>query len=386
MWLRRLALRRLVRRALASAFLRPRATPALLPRAWGSRMRRRLLGRTELLRSRRARGHRLAGLRNLRVEVAVRGARGVRPRLRRMQSPPTARMRALALPLADPSAAQIAMLRRSSLRRAQAGGRHDRLDVGGFELRKLPALEMRRHRQRPVARANQPAHHQSERLEDSSHLAVATLLQHDVIPAIGAVLVAARIAHLLAARKAVLELDAFREGLHLLVGETPHDAHRVFALDLVARVHQPVGELARIGEEQQAFGVVIEAADIDPAAVADRGQLFEHRWSALGIVARDEFARRLVIHQHPGSRLGEADLDELAVDAHLVAGPDLLPDFGRHPVHGDAPGEDHFLHRATRAEAAARQHLVQALRLAEDLVSGTFVFRRRQALCDPLQR
>ena len=67
-------------------------------------------------------------------------------------------------------------------------------------------------------------------------------------------------------------------------------------------------------------------------------------------------------------------------------GPDLLADVGRLAVHGDAAGEDHLLHRAARAEAARRQHLVQALRLGEDVVSGGAVARRRQALRDLLQR
>ena len=89
-----------------------------------------------------------------------------------------------------------------------------------------------------------------------------------------------------------------------------------------------------------------------------------------GIVARDDLAGGLVIHEDARARLGEAHLHELAVDAHFVARADLLPDVRRLAVHGDAAGEDHLLHRAARAEAARRQHLVQALRLGEDLVSG----------------
>ena len=68
-------------------------------------------------------------------------------------------------------------------------------------------------------------------------------------------------------------------------------------------------------------------------------------------------------------------------------GPTFWPDFGGLAVHGDAPGEDHLLHRAARAEAARRQHLVQALRLGEDCRQwSVWCSRRRQALRDLLQR
>ena len=169
-------------------------------------------------------------------------------------------------------------------------------------------------------------------------------------------------------------------------GEQPHHAHRVFALDLVARMHHLVGELAGIREEQQPLGVEIEATDRDPLAVADVGQLFEHRRPPLGVVARDDLAGGLVIHEDPCARLREANLHELAVDPHFVARGDFLTDVGRLAVHRDSPGEDHLLHRTARAESARGQHLVQALRLGEDLVSGRAVARWRQALRDLLQR
>src|SRR5207244_12814391 len=144
----------------------------------------------------------------------------------------------------------------------------------------------------------------------------------------------------------------------------------VLALDVVARWHQPIGELTGIGEQQQTFGVVIETPDADPLAVADRRQLLEHRRAAFGIVARDDLAGGLVVDEHARSRFGEADLDELAVDTDFVARADLLSDFGRHPVHRDAAGEDHLLPCAARAERARGATLGQALRFAERWYSG----------------
>jgi hypothetical protein len=40
----------------------------------------------------------------------------------------------------------------------------------------------------------------------------------------------------------------------------------VHTLDLVARMHQAVGELARVGEKQQPGGIEVEPPDCNPAA------------------------------------------------------------------------------------------------------------------------
>ena len=67
-------------------------------------------------------------------------------------------------------------------------------------------------------------------------------------------------------------------------------------------------------------------------------------------------------------------------------GPTFCPTSAGIAVHGDAAGDDHVLHRAARAEAARGQHLVQALRLVEDFVSGRLVLRRRAGSPRSLQR
>ena len=151
----------------------------------------------------------------------------------------------------------------------------------GVEFQRLPALHARRHRDRAVARADQAADREAERLEQAPHLAVAAFLQHDVIPvvALPSPPPSSTFSHL---RRTVLELDAGRAAPAAARRvERAHHAHRVFALDLVARMHHPVGELARVREQQQALGVEVEAADRDPLAVADVRQLLEHRRAAL---------------------------------------------------------------------------------------------------------
>ena len=78
----------------------------------------------------------------------------------------------------------------------------------------------------------------------------------------------------------------------LLVGQSAHHAHRVLALHFVARMHQAIRELARVREQQQAFGVVVEAADAIHLPLPIDGSFSNTVGAALGIVARDDLARR----------------------------------------------------------------------------------------------
>ena len=285
---------------------------------------------------------------------------------------------------ATPLLASAPALRRSARRKASTF--NQRVDRRRFKLEPFAPFDRGRHCDNAIACADQSADHDAQRFEYPPHFAVAAFPQHDAIPVIGRILVAATIFNRLAARDAVVERNAREQLLLLLFGQATHDANRVFAVDLITRVHQPIGKLTGIGEQQQTFSVVIEAPDIDPFAVADRRQLLEHGRTSFGIVARHNFARRLVIDEHPRARLREANLDKLAVDTDFIAGAHLLTDFRGHAVHGNASSENHLLHRAPRPEPARRQHLVQALRFVEDFVSGALVLRRRQALRDPLQR
>jgi hypothetical protein len=96
-------------------------------------------------------------------------------------------------------------------------------------------------------------------------------------------------------------------------------AHRVFTLDAEARVHQLVGQFARVGEQQQAFGVDVQPADRLPLAVRQPRQAAEHRGPVLRVVVRDDLAHRLVVGHDARRRRRDAHLDRLAVDADAVA-------------------------------------------------------------------
>jgi hypothetical protein len=93
----------------------------------------------------------------------------------------------------------------------------------------------------------------------------------------------------------------------------------VFALDLARGMHQPVGQLAVGGEEDQARGIDVEPADRDPAPLLGSRQTAEDGRALLGIAPRHQLALGLVVDDDLG--LGIAlglELDIAPVDADTV--------------------------------------------------------------------
>ena len=164
-------------------------------------------------------------------------------------------------------------------------------------------------------------------------------------------------------RHAVFQLDAGQQLLAHAFFQLAQRTHGVFAVDVVARVHQPVGQVARGREQQQAFGVEVEAADGQPFAGLHGRQAVEYRRTAFRIVVADDFAGRLVVHQHARRLAADLALNQLAVDAHRIGRQDALADVGRLAVDRHAAGDDQVFHVAARTEAGFGQHLVQLRRV-----------------------
>src|SRR4029077_18567001 len=122
--------------------------------------------------------------------------------------------------------------------------RGDRLRI---ETAPSAAARIRRQHERAEAHAHQAAYRHAERFEHASHLAVASLAQHHLVPAVGPAPAARRNAVEL--RRTVVERDTAGELFHLLARKLAPHAHRVLALDLAAGVHEAIGQLARIGEQ-----------------------------------------------------------------------------------------------------------------------------------------
>src|SRR3569623_833027 len=233
-----------------------------------------------------------------------------------------------------------------------------RVDVVGFEFLKFSGAERARQRHRSETHPHQTAHRDALRFPHAAHFAVAAFAQHHVVPVVHAL--AARVGDGVETGGAVVEHHALAETLQYLVVHLAQHAHRIFAFDLAGRVHQPIGELAVVAEQQQAQRIEVEPADRDPAA-ADARQPVEYRGAAFGIGLGADLARGLVINQHPRPRFIQRRRrgDLAAVDTHHVAVGAAHAELGRRAVDGDAAGAYPVFEPAARAQAGARQPFLQ---------------------------
>jgi len=123
------------------------------------------------------------------------------------------------------------------------------------------------------------------------------------------------------AGQTVGEHDAGGQLFRLHLRHFAQHPHRILAIQSEARMHQRVGEIARVGEDQQSAGVVVEPPDRQPLAVAQPGQRIEHRSASARVVMTDDLALGLVIEQYLVQCLGDPRADAPAIDRNGVAGP-----------------------------------------------------------------
>src|SRR5690606_4230123 len=148
------------------------------------------------------------------------------------------------------------------------------LDLVVGQLLRLAAQQRLRQFDRAVADPLQARDLAALRLPQPAHLAVAAFLDRHLEPFVG--IGTADALDLVELRRAVFQRhaaaqavdDLLRHGL-LALGRA-HAAH-VLAFDLERGVHHRVGQLAVGGEQQQAGGVDVQAADRDPARALERG-------------------------------------------------------------------------------------------------------------------
>src|SRR5512139_1683774 len=272
------------------------------------------------------------------------------------------------------------VLVRHAARLAARRGRHPRplhhpRDEVVVEFHLLPATQLRRQHDRTEADAREPRHGEAEMLEQAPHLALAALLDHHAVPAVGALAACGEAA--LQLRRAVVELHPGEQLRNHVLGQFAQHPYRVLALDFEARVHQLVGELARGGEHHQAVGVVVQPADGNPLGTAQFGQRIEHGGAALGVVAGDDLAFRFVVDQDAGALLVEAQVHAAAADLDDVARPNLAADGGGLAVDLHAALGNPFLHLAARAQPGRGERLLQAL--ARRLGGGRLLQAARRA-------
>ena len=128
-------------------------------------------------------------------------------------------------------------------------------------------------------------------------------------------------------------------------------------------MHQPVGQLARAGEQQQAFGVQVQPPDRLPLAILQAWKAAKHRRAVLRVVMGDHFAHRLVVGNHARGRRVDAEADRFAVDLDLVTKLHTLANVGGLVVDRNTPFQNQLLHLEPRPQTRLRQHLVQLGRL-----------------------
>src|SRR3569832_1014249 len=228
------------------------------------------------------------------------------------------------------------------------------IDVIGLLFAMMPGTPRARQADGPEAHALPQAHGHALRFPHAPHLALAAFAQHHEVPVIGAL--AARVDQRIEVRGAVIELLALAQALEYRVLDLSQYTHRVFAFDLAGGMHLSIGELAVVGEQQQAQRVEVEATHGDPAS-ADAWQAIEYGRPSFRIGLTAYLAGGFVIHEHARPRLfhRRRRSDDAAIDAHDVAVRDTGAELRGRVVDGDASGAYPFFDAATRTHTGTRQ-------------------------------
>src|SRR3989442_3733450 len=227
-----------------------------------------------------------------------------------------------------------------------------------WHLAPLSRRQIARQLDRAVADADQTADSAADRLEQAPHFAFATLSQHHPVPAIGAPS-GTFVRHLDALERGapIVELDAPGQFLKILFFKNALHAHGVLPLDFVARVHQAVGELAGIGQQQQARAVDIQPPHRHPPAW--RQDRKDGRTS-FRVTPGHQPAFGLVIHQDASRLLGEQACS-FTVDGDLVCRERTIAKPGGPPGDANPARFDPGLDFAPRAMTGRSQELLQPL-------------------------
>ena len=187
-----------------------------------------------------------------------------------------------------------------------------------------------------------------DRLEHAAHLAVAPLVEHE-LDARGRQAADPR-----GSRRAVVQLDPFRERRERLVARLAAHLGHVGLLDPVAGVCEPVGERSVVRQQQDACRIAVEPADgDDPHVALDE---LDDRGSPARVTGGGDRPARLV-EEHVAQGL----LAELApIDAHDVRLLDERVELTRPSVHRHPSGFDQLVGAASGRDTGAGEEGVEA--------------------------
>src|SRR5690606_10694904 len=248
-------------------------------------------------------------------------------------------------------------------------------DLLGGELPPLPRAEPGVP-QRADPGPHQPPDRVPDRGAHAAHLAVAPLVDDDPQHP------RREQRRLRGRRDAVLQLHALAQPPQRPSPRVALDLRHVLLLDAEARVGEPVREGPVVGEQQEALGVAVEAADrVHPGL--GRHEL-DHGRPSLRVVRGGDHTGGLVeqvvdeVGTHPDGHAVDGDLVAVHVDPRPQPGGAAVD---RHPSVGDE-----LLAGPAAADPRARQHLLEALAPRGGLAHGSRSSSGSQGRSSPLDR
>ena len=153
----------------------------------------------------------------------------------------------------------------------------------------------------------------------------------------------------------------------LLIGDIGADGDTVDLIDVAGGVHDAVGQLAVIGEEQKSLAVAVQPPDgIDPFLHA--GQKVGDTAAPQLVIQGGDVAAGLV-HHNVAVLLFAGKIDPPAIHGdHIPVGVDALADFGLMAVDGDPPLTHQFLGGAPGGHSCLAQGFLNTDRLHSKLL------------------
>ncbi len=253
---------------------------------------------------------------------------------------------------------------------ARPGRFRDHLVRGPAQDRELAIRELAQRSDRQLGVAERADRHPAQLLhrmrdaeEHLAHLSRAPFGELDREPGVAALFVpAAGALHPGdAARRGAppLEDDPLAQAIELRLVRRPLHLHLVGLVAAVARMRDPLRELAVVGEQQQALGLVVEPPHRDQGlAPVLRHELNDRRPPGI-VLDRGQVAARLVQQQ---VAMRSDALDLLVVDLDRVDGRiGLLAEHGDPSVDGDPPLAHQVFGLPAGSDAGSRQDLLQPL-------------------------
>jgi len=208
--------------------------------------------------------------------------------------------------------------------------------------------------------ADQPLHRVTDPLEQLADLVGLALAEHDLPPRVHPR--RRDLDELDVERRDVLPLDLrpLANGHHVPLVRRPLDLGQVLAPHAVARMRDAQGEVAVVGEDHQALGVVVQPTDREHLLADLVAEQVDDGPALLRVVGRRHHRLRLV-EQQVALRL--LRLQPLAVDLdRVLRGVGRLAELGDAAVDRDAAVADQLLRVPARAHPGPGDDLLEPFR------------------------